>query len=66
MTLVQIQKRTGRIDRVRREHAPPVIEIDLEPNQYIVGVELREDVLFHSERVTSDWEWTAYVASTLA
>lgn len=60
MALVQVSKREGRIDRVRPSDAPPVVELDLEPNQRIVSIELRK-VWSSGDRKTDDWAWTAYI-----
>ncbi len=62
--LTQISKRSGRIERVRPEHAPPVIELGLEPGQYVVSVELKEEYAYRP-RKTADWSWTAYVVTPL-
>ena len=62
--LTQIEKRSGRIDRVP-PGVTPVLELNLEPGEHIAGVELRQVVLFHSERKTTDWTWTAYVVTPL-
>ncbi len=62
--LTQISKRSGRIERVRPEHAPPTIELYLEPGQYVTGVELKEEYAYR-DRKTTDWFWTAYVVTPL-
>lgn len=58
--LVQISKRSGEIPRVARGKTP-IVELNLEPGEYIASVSLKESVLFTSERKTIDWRWTAYV-----
>lgn len=62
--LVQITKTTGRIDRVRRGQTP-IVELDLQPTQYVIGIELREAHFDDLERKTVDWYWTAYIATPL-
>jgi hypothetical protein len=63
--LVQIVKHTGRINRVKPGEEP-VIEIVLQPGQYVVSVKLEKVWLSsRSERVTDDYDWTAYVATQL-
>lgn len=64
MTLVQIIKLTGTIERVK-PGVTPVIELQLEDNQRVVSVDLGEKILFHSQRKTTDWHWTAYVETRL-
>lgn len=59
--LVQVVKRTGRIDRVKPEEAPPVVELMLRPNERVISLELRESYWQRPERKTGDWHWTAYV-----
>lgn len=62
--LVQIQKRTGWIDRVPRGDTP-IVELQLLDNQSIVSIELREAIFDRPERKTVDWRWTAYIATRL-
>jgi hypothetical protein len=62
--LTQIEKREGWVNRVRGLD-PPVVELHLEPGEYIVSFELRESYLTSPERKTSDWYWTAYVVTPL-
>lgn len=62
--LVQISKREGTIERVPFGETP-VIEFRLARGQYVASVELKPHVLFHSERKTQDWNWTAYVVTPL-
>jgi hypothetical protein len=62
--LVQIEKRRGHVARVKPEHAPPVVELNLRPGQYVVSIELTEDWSY-GDRKTTDWSWTAYVATQL-
>lgn len=63
MPLTQVVKREGRINRVPMRESP-VLELNLEPDQYIVSVEF-EKAWQSAERVTQDWLWTAYVAHRL-
>jgi hypothetical protein len=63
--LVQIVKRRGVVDRVPRGEEP-VVELKLEPGQYVVSFELREAPWVRADRKTTDWRWTAYVATPLA
>lgn len=63
MTRVQIVKRDGRIDRVARG-TTPVIELDLEPGQYVTDVALTELGRFSDgNRKTVDWLWTVFVVT---
>lgn len=62
--LVQISQRSGSIARVPRDEIP-TIELHLAPGQYVANVALERRVLFHSERKTDDWTWTAYVVTPL-
>lgn len=62
--LTQITKRTGVITRVKPEDGPPVIELDLERGQYVVGVELTQDYSYR-DRKTVDWSWRAFVVTPL-
>lgn len=62
--LVQITLRNGWIDRVPRGQTP-VIELALEPGQYVAGVELHERMFDSLERKTVDWRWAAYVVTPL-
>lgn len=64
MSLVQITKRHGDIRRVKRG-VVPVVELDLEENQYVSNVEMNPVIYFDSDRVTQDWTWTAYVVTRL-
>lgn len=65
MSLVQIVKRTGRIDRVKPEHAPPVVELEIGDNQRVISIDLHEVVFGDLDRKTRDWRWTAYVETRL-
>lgn len=62
--LVQISKRSGRIDRVPSSDTP-FIEIYLAPGQYVSNVALEPIEMFHSSRKTRDWRWTAYIVTPL-
>lgn len=62
--LVQISKRSGRIDRVKRGETP-VIELHLEPEQYVANVELHEIDRYDLARKTVDWSWTVFVVTPL-
>ena len=62
--LVQVSKRTGRINRVKNGETP-VIELFLADNESIVGVELKDWGHLWPERKTVDWTWTAYIATRL-
>jgi hypothetical protein len=62
--LVQITRRKGCIERVR-PGVTPIIELDLEPHQRVVSVELSEYLFGGRERKTTDWYWTAFVATYL-
>jgi hypothetical protein len=62
--LVQIVKQTGEISRVPRG-VTPVIELFLEPHQYVANVELNERMFDHPDRKTVDWHWTAFVVTPL-
>ena len=61
-TLVQIEKRKGKINRVKPPDAPPIVELHLEPHQRVISIELTED-WWYGDRVTRDWSWTAYIES---
>lgn len=60
----QVSKKAGRIDRVR-DGQTPVVDLLLQPGQYIVSFELEPVVLFHSERKTVDWTWEAIIVTPL-
>jgi hypothetical protein len=59
---VQISERRGAIDRVRRG-TTPVVELELEPNQRVVSIDLRKTTYDDPERKTVDWRYLAYVES---
>jgi hypothetical protein len=60
MALVQIVKHKGRIDRVPRDDTP-VVELDLQPDQRVVSIELKEAMFSAPDRKTVDWRFVAYV-----
>lgn len=62
--LVQITKRSGRIDRVKYG-ITPLIELHLEPGQYVSNTELWQSPYPAQHRKTIDWYWTAYVVTPL-
>ena len=64
--LVQISKRRGQIDRVKKGETP-VLELLLSEREYVVGVSLEPIVQYGKafERKTQDWTWTAYVVTPL-
>jgi hypothetical protein len=62
--LTQVTKQRGTVERVPRGEEP-VVELHLEPEQYIVGFELHEAAWVGVERKTVDWVWTAYVVTPL-
>lgn len=62
--LVQVAKRTGKVRRVKPGDGPPVVELHLEPHQYVVSFDLSKD-WDYGDRKTDDWSWTAYVATRL-
>lgn len=64
MSLVQITKQRGRIDRVPQGETP-VVELDLTDRQTVVSIDLQEAWAVNKDRVTHDWNWTAYIATRL-
>ena len=64
MSLVQVTKRQGTIERVQRG-VTPVLELDLDEHQYIASVALEQVVQYLSDRKTVDWKWIAYVVTPL-
>lgn len=60
--LTQIHHEAGVIRRVPPGERP-VIELHLEPGQYVAGVEMRES--WSSGRKTSDWYWSCAVVTPL-
>lgn len=63
--LVQISRRAGVIKRVP-EREEPVIELHLEPSQYVTDVKLTELVpRRRDERVTKDYAWSCFVVTPL-
>jgi hypothetical protein len=63
--LTQIVKQTGTVDRVPRGETP-VVELHLNPGQYIAGFELQMIRPYDDhERKTKDWRWAAYVVTPL-
>lgn len=64
MSLHQISKRTGSINRVPIGQTP-VVELHLEPHERLVSLDLRESMFVSPERVTTDWYWTAIIDSDL-
>ena len=62
--LHQIIERRGVVRRVKPGETP-VVELHLEPGQYIASFKITESFLGHSERVTTDWHWTAAVVTPL-
>lgn len=65
MSLVQIERRTGWINRVKPEDQPPILELDLADNQTVVSADMRESFFSPEHRRTTDWYWTAYIATRL-
>lgn len=65
MTLVQLARRSGEL-RIRKGTSPSLLELDLEPNQRVVGLEWRSPNQYSdNERLTADWIWTAWIESRL-
>lgn len=64
MSLVQIARVTGRIDRVPRGDTP-VVELDLEDHQRVVSVELKALLFDDPGRKTVDWKYVVYVETRL-
>jgi hypothetical protein len=64
VTLTQITERRGVIERVP-DGQTPVLEMQLDPGQYIVGLRLTQ-IPPRRGRVTVDWRWTAYVVTPLS
>lgn len=64
MSLVQITKREGRIERVP-DGRTPVLELSLGDRAYVAAAEIKPIMLFNSERKTVDWTWTAYIVTPL-
>lgn len=63
--LVQIVKHEGKIKRVKPRERP-VIELHLEPYQYVVSIELKEAFQStFSQRKTQDWDWSLFVVTPL-
>lgn len=62
--LVQVQKRRGKIERVRPEDGPPVVELYLMDNERVISLDLSED-WWYGDRKTRDWSWTAYIEARL-
>lgn len=63
--LVQLVPRKGEINRVPIGETPRLVELDLEPGQYVVSFEIRS-LPSGPHRSTEDWWWTAWVASPTA
>lgn len=63
MTLVQITKRRGSVDRVKFGEQP-MVELELDDNQTVVGFEMHESIV-PSTRKTTDYWWIAWVATRL-
>jgi hypothetical protein len=64
VSLIQIAKVDGRIDRVPRGETP-VVELQLERHQRVISMDLRYLLPINMERKTLDWRWTAYVETRL-
>lgn len=60
----QIARHTGQVKRVPNGEAP-VVEMHLEPSQYVVDFKLREVPDYTGARVTTDWAWEAFIVSPL-
>lgn len=60
----QITERSGVIERLRPDQKP-VIELSLQPGEYVVGVQLKDATPFYSERTTKDWRWSCFVVTPL-
>lgn len=59
--LCQIVRRRGAVRRVERG-VEPVVEIDLEPGEYVVDFDLHEAGWVRKGRKTTDWAWSATIA----
>lgn len=64
MKLNQITQEKGVIKRVPYGEVP-LIELGLEDNQYIVGVDLRHRWWNSDDRKTVDWDWSLFVVTRL-
>jgi len=62
--LVQIAARKGRIDRIPNGQEP-VIELHLEPRQYVTRLDISDNRYSNGDRKTFDAWWTAWVATPL-
>lgn len=51
--------------QVTKRGQTPIIELEIEPHEYVVNVELRESMFDDTDRKTIDWKWTAFVATPL-
>lgn len=63
-SLVQISRQQLRVDRVPRG-VEPLLELNLEDNQRVVGIEARSSHYERVERKTIDWHFTVYVETRL-
>lgn len=66
-TLVQIEKRTGRLVRVPRS-VVPILELPLDDNQEVQGVRFWQHVPkvdMNPARKTHDWDWECYIVTRL-
>lgn len=62
--LCQIHRRRGAVRRVERG-LEPVVEIHLEPGEYVVDFDLHEAAWVRKGRKTTDWAWSATIAHVL-
>lgn len=63
MRLVKVRTVGGRIRRVKEGRTPEPV-VMLEDNETLVGISLTKDWT-PVERKTSDWTWTAHIATVL-
>ena len=62
MGLIQIEKRTGDIREVP-QGTTPILELDLDPHQRVISVELFPVPAAPSDTV--NWLWSAYIESDM-
>lgn len=60
MPLHQLSTLKGRISRVPRGVTPHV-PLELDTNQRVVSLDLRENIFGDGKRVTVDWHWEAVI-----
>lgn len=61
LTTVHVVRRSGEIAAVPKDEVP-FIDLDLEPGQYIVSMDLRKVAGYPRKGCfTCDWMWTAFV-----